>query len=149
MESKLIFHCGLYLTGVFISAIAQLMLKKSSSKKATVNIFTFMDAHMPKIADKVNNGKNTVFVMVRKYKNLLIEYLNPFTILSYVIFVVATLLTIFSYKVVPLSMAPILGASEYFFVAALSRIFMKEKINLKKLIGLGIIVVGIIVYSIE
>lgn len=149
MESKLIFHCGLYLTGVFISAIAQLMLKKSSSKKATVNIFTFMDAHMPKIADKVNNGKNTVFVMIRKYKNLLIEYLNPFTILSYVIFVVATLLTIFSYKVVPLSMAPILGASEYFFVAALSRIFMKEKINLKKLIGLGIIVVGIIVYSIE
>lgn len=149
MESKLIFHCGLYLTGVFISAIAQLMLKKSSSKKATVNIFTFMDAHMPKIADKVNNGKNTVFVMVRKYKNLLIEYLNPFTILSYVIFVVATLLTIFSYKVVPLSMAPILGASEYFFVAALSRIFMKEKINLKKLIGLGIIVVGIIIYSIE
>lgn len=149
MESKLIFHCGLYLTGVFISAIAQLMLKKSSSKKATVNIFTFMDAHMPKIADKVNNGKNTVFVMVRKYKNLLIEYLNPFTILSYVIFVVATLLTIFSYKVVPLSMAPILGASEYFFVAALSRIFMKEKINLKKLIGLGIIVVGIIVYSIK
>ena len=149
MNSKLILCCGLYLTGVFISAIAQLMLKKSSSKKATNNAFTFMDAHMPKIADKVNNGKSTIFVMIRKYKNLLIEYLNPFTILSYVIFVVATLLTIFSYKEVPLSMAPILGASEYFFVAALSRIFMKEKINLKKIIGLGIIVVGIIIYSIK
>ena len=149
MNSKLILCCGLYLTGVFISAIAQLMLKKSSSKKATNIAFTFMDAHMPKIADKVNNGKSTIFVLIRKYKNLLIEYLNPFTILSYVIFVVATLLTILSYKEVPLSMAPILGASEYFFVAALSRIFMKEKINLKKLIGLGIIVVGIIVYSIK
>ena len=149
MNSKLILCCGLYLTGVFISAIAQLMLKKSSSKIAANNAFTFIDAHMPKLADKVNNGKGTIFVMIRKYKNLLIEYLNPFTILSYVIFVVATLLTILSYKEVPLSMAPILGASEYFFVAALSRIFMKEKINLKKLIGLGIIVVGIIVYSIK
>ena len=63
MNIKLIICCGLYLTGVFISAIAQLMLKKSSSKKASLNAFTFMDAHMPKIADKVNNGKSTIFVL--------------------------------------------------------------------------------------
>lgn len=149
MDSKFIFHCALYLSGVFISAIAQLMLKKSSSKKATNNFFTFMNSHMPKLAEKYNNSKNGVCVLIRKHENLLIEYLNPFTITSYVIFVVATFLTIFSYKVVPLSMAPILGASEYFFVAALSKIFLKEKINLQKAIGLGVIVVGIIVYSIK
>ena len=46
-------------------------------------------------------------------------------------------------------MAPILGATEYFFVAALSRIFLGEKLNTKKAIGLCVIVVGIVVYSAE
>lgn len=61
----------------------------------------------------------------------------------------ATFLTIFSYKEVPLSMAPILGASEYFFVAALSRIFLGEKLSGKKAVGLCVIVIGIVVYSAE
>lgn len=142
-----IFHCSLYLSGVLISAIAQLMLKKSATKKATYNIFTFMNGHFPKLTDKLRNSKNVVWRLVKKYKSLLIEYLNPFTLTSYVIFVIATFLTIFSYKVVPLSMAPILGTSEYFFVAALSRIFLKEKINWKKALGLGVIIIGILVYS--
>lgn len=145
--SDFIFHCSLYLSGVFISAIAQLMLKKSATKKATHNIFTFMNSHFPALTEKLRNSKSKIWKLVKKYKKLLIEYLNPFTLTSYMIFVVATFLTIFSYKVVPLSMAPILGTSEYFFVAALSRIFLKEKINWKKALGLGIIVVGILVYS--
>ncbi len=149
MNNVFWFYCGLYLSGVFISAVAQMMLKKSSAKKATNNLFTFMAARMPKLTDKLRNSKNKLVVTARKHKKLLAEYLNPFTVIAYTIFIVATFLTIFSYKEVPLSMAPILGASEYFFVAALSRIFLKEKISLQKGIGLAVIVFGILVYSSE
>ena len=145
--SKIIFHYSLYLSGVLISAIAQLMLKKSASKKASVNAFTFAEKRLPRLYAKYKTGKSAVFRTVRKHERLLIEYLNPFTIASYVVFVAATLLTIFSYKVVPLSMAPILGTSEYFFVAILSRVFMKERINWKKALGLFIIVIGAVIYT--
>ncbi len=146
--NEFIFHCCLYLLGVFISALAQLMLKKSTLKKASHNIFTFVDAHYPNFALKFKNSNCKISLIIKKYKNLLIEYLNPFTILSYSIFIIATFLTIFSYKVVPLSMAPILGSSEYFFVAILSRIFLKETMNAKKIFGLFVIVFGIVIYSI-
>ncbi len=113
MKSKALFTI-IYLLGVFISAIAQVLLKKSAGKK---------------------------------YENKIKEYLNPFVIISYAIFFGATFCTIYAYKGVPLSFGPILAASEYVFVAVLSRIFLKEKINLKKFIGLSVIIAGIIVYS--
>ena len=146
--SDYIIFCGIYILGVIISAFAQLMLKKSAHKKSTNNIFTYLKKHHPNLTQKLISSKNKVLVILRHNKSLLAEYLNPYTILAYSIFIAATLLTIVSYKVVPLSVAPILGATEYFFIAILSKVFLKEKINFKKALGLLIIFVGIIVYSI-
>ena len=143
------FYVGLYLAGVFISAVAQMMLKKSSTKKAKYNIFTLMNKYMPKLSDQLRQSQNSLIIVLRNNKDLIAEYLNPFTIFAYGVFIVATLLTIFSYAEVPLSMAPILGASEYFFVAALSRAVLGEKISTQKAIGLCVIVIGILVYSAE
>ena len=143
------FYCGLYLGGVFISAIAQMMLKKSSAKKAVYNVFTLAERLFPRAYARFEDSNNKLLKLIKKFKKLISEYLNPFTMLAYFIFVVATFLTIFSYDEVPLSMAPILGATEYFFVAALGRVFLKEKITLKKGIGLAVIMLGILVYSWE
>ncbi len=104
----------IYLAGVFVSSIAQILLKKSAGKK---------------------------------YESVIKEYLNPYVIISYAIFFGATFCTIYAYKGVPLSFGPILAASQYVFIAILSKIFLKEKIGLKKFIGLSVIVAGIIVYS--
>lgn len=112
--NKIIF-VAIYVAGVFVSAIAQIILKKSAGKK---------------------------------YASKIREYLNPYVIISYAIFFGATFCTIFAYSGIPLSFGPILAASEYIFVAVLSRLILKERINLKKFIGLSIIVVGIVVYSI-
>jgi drug/metabolite transporter (DMT)-like permease len=147
--NKFWFYVGLYLTGVFISAVAQMMLKKSSSQKASCNIFTVMQKCMPNFYDRLRHSSNKLVIMVRHNKSLIAEYLNPFTIFAYCVLVVATLLTICSYTEVPLSMAPILGASEYFFVAALSRAVLGEKISPQRVIGLCVIVIGILVYSAE
>lgn len=100
--------------GVLISAVAQIILKKSAG---------------------------------RKYENKIKEYLNPYVIISYAIFFGATFCTIFAYKGISLSFGPILATSEYIFVALLSRLFLKEKIAGKKLIGLIVIIIGIVVYS--
>ena len=113
MNSKIIFSL-IYLNGVFISAIAQIILKKSAGKE---------------------------------YESKIREYLNPYVIIAYAIFFGATFCTIYAYKGVPLSFGPILAASEYVFVAVLSKLFLKENINLKKFIGLSVIIAGIIIYS--
>ncbi len=81
-------------------------------------------------------------------KNKIKEYLNAQTIIAYTIFFSATLCSVFAYKYVPLSMGPILGTSEYIFITVLSYIFLKEKVNKKKLMGLLIIICGILIYSI-
>ena len=113
MNSKIIFSL-IYLSGVFISALAQIILKKSAGKE---------------------------------YESKIREYLNPYVIIAYAIFFGATFCTIYAYKGVPLSFGPILAASEYVFVAVLSKLFLKENINLKKFIGLSVIIAGIIIYS--
>ena len=111
--NKIIFVI-IYLSGVFISAIAQIILKKSA-------------AH--------------------SYENKIKEYVNPYVIISYSIFFGATFCTIYAYTGIPLSFGPILASSEYIFVAILSKFILKENIVGKKLIGLVVIVIGIMVYS--
>ncbi|MBQ9516677.1 MAG: EamA family transporter [Eubacterium sp.] len=113
MNRRMIFAL-IYIIGVFVSAIAQVLLKKSAGKK---------------------------------YESRIREYLNPYVIISYAIFFGATFCTIYAYKEVPLSLGPILAASEYIFVAVLSKLVLKEHISIKKFIGLSVIVAGIIVYS--
>ncbi len=83
----------------------------------------------------------------KKYSSKIKEYLNLNVIISYTIFFIATLITIFAFKKVPASMGPILGATGYIFVAIFSWIFLKEKISKMKMLGLGIIVAGILIYA--
>jgi len=146
--SKFLLYCGIYLIGVFISAIAQILLKKSASRQNVQNIFTYFNRIAPKLSEKIRRRNGRILRIVRSQKGIISEYLNLPTIFAYSIFIGATFLTIYSYKVVPLSVAPILGATEYIFVAVLSRIILKEKINAKRFCGLCTIVIGIIVFSI-
>ena len=81
-------------------------------------------------------------------KSKLKEYLNFKTIFAYGIFFGATLCSVIAYKYVPLSMGPILGTTEYVFVALLSYLLLKEKIGKKKLIGLIVIIFGVLIFSI-
>lgn len=83
-----------------------------------------------------------------KKDSLLKEYLNFKTIFAYAIFFAATLCSVYAYKYLPLSLGPVLGVTEYIFVAALSFFFLKEKTNKKTLIGLLVILLGVIIYSV-
>lgn len=75
-------YAGILLTGTFISAISQVLLKKSALKK---------------------------------YDSVLREYLNPEVFFAYLLFVIATLMSIIAYKGIPLSMGPLLEATGYIY----------------------------------
>lgn len=80
-----------------------------------------------------------------EYQRVIEEYLNPRVIVAYIIFFCSSLLTIFAYKYVPLSMGPILEASGYIFVTVLGYFCLHETIGKKKALGMVCILAGIAV----
>ena len=111
---EMLIYSGIYLFGVFISSISQVMLKKASQKQ---------------------------------YESTLREYLNPLVISAYTLFFAATLMTIYSYKVIPISLGPILEATSYLYVTIFGVALFKEKLGAKKVVALVLIIAGIVVYS--
>lgn len=81
------------------------------------------------------------------YENKIREYVNLPVISAYTIFVVATFLSVFAYKVVPLSMGPILEATSYIYITIFGVTIFKEKLTKRKVAALITIIAGIIVYS--
>ena len=81
------------------------------------------------------------------YENKIREYVNLPVISAYTIFVVATFLSVFAYKVVPLSMGPILEATSYIYITVFGVTIFKEKLTKRKVVALITIIAGIIVYS--
>ena len=67
---------------------------------------------------------------------------------AYAIFFGATLCTVYAYRVIPLSMGPILESSSYVFVSVFGYLFFREKMTKKKIAGLISIICGIAIYSI-
>lgn len=105
----------LALLSVFVSAISQVILKKSAQKS---------------------------------YGSVIREYLNVPVISAYAIFFIATILTVFAYKGIPLSMGAVLEATGYIYVTYFGVKIFHERINKQKIIALVLIISGIIVYSV-
>lgn len=114
MDKKLALYAAVMLLGVFLSSIAQVMLKKSAQKK---------------------------------HHSLLREYLNVPVMAAYAIFFLATFLSIYAYKVIPLSMGPVLESTGYLYVTIFGVTIFHERLSLQKVVALGMILVGIAVYS--
>lgn len=114
MSSTVLMFAALNLLGVFVSAVSQVMLKKSAS---------------------------------REHGSLVKEYLNPLVVFAYALFVGATLLSVLSYKGIPLSMGPVLDATGYLWVTLFGVTIFHERMNAKKLLALALIVCGIVIYA--
>jgi len=107
-------YAAVYLFGVFISAVSQVLLKKEALKE---------------------------------HDNIIKEYVNPSVVFAYVLFFAATLMSIFAYKAIPLSLGPILEATSYIYVVAFGALFFKERITKKKVCALSLIIIGIVIFS--
>ena len=114
MSGTVLAFAALNLLGVLVSAVSQVMLKKSAT---------------------------------REHGSVVGEYLNPLVIFAYVLFVGATLLSVLSYRGIPLSMGPILEATGYLYVTIFGVTIFHERMNRRKLFALALIICGIVIYS--
>ncbi len=84
----------------------------------------------------------------KKYSSIIREYLNVRVIVGYGMMFISTILTIFAFKGLDYKNGPIIESLGYIFIMFLSRIFLKEKITKKKIIGNSLILLGILVFYI-
>ena len=85
---------------------------------------------------------------VEEHKSLIREYLNFKVILGYGLLVLSTILTVIALKGISYKSEPIIESIGYIFIMILSRIFLKEKITVRKVIGNALILIGILVFNI-
>ncbi len=84
----------------------------------------------------------------QQYKSWIYEYLNVRVIVAYAIFFLATLLTVYCYKVIPLSIGAMLESSGYVFVTLLGYLILKERVSKNKIIGMALVILGVIVVAV-
>ncbi|MEG0338471.1 MAG: multidrug ABC transporter [Oscillospiraceae bacterium] len=84
---------------------------------------------------------------MKHYDSVIKEYLNPLVIIAYAMFFGTTLIGVLAYKVIPLSLGPVLESTGYLYITFFGAILFKEKINAKKLIALAMIIGGILIYT--
>ncbi|MCR4657357.1 MAG: multidrug ABC transporter [Lachnospiraceae bacterium] len=83
----------------------------------------------------------------KKYDSPIKEYLNPLVVSAYTVFAAATFISVIAYRGIPLSMGPVLETTSYIYVSYFGVKIFHEKIGTKKFMALGLIITGIIVYS--
>lgn len=83
----------------------------------------------------------------KTYDSKLKEYLNPTVITAYGIFFISTLLTMYALKYVPLTMSPVIESTSYIFVPVFGVLILKEKISRRRLLGMGIMLIGILIFK--
>lgn len=83
----------------------------------------------------------------KRYDSKIREYLNPIVITAYGIFFLSTLLTMYALKFVPLTMSPVIESTSYIFVPIFGVLMLKEKISKRRLLGMGIMLIGMLVFA--
>ena len=83
----------------------------------------------------------------KTYDSKIKEYMNAPVIIAYALFFGASLLTVLAYRGVPLSMGAILEATGYVWVSLLGMLILKEKLERRKVIGLAVIILGVLIFN--
>ncbi len=86
---------------------------------------------------------------LKSHESTLREYLNPYVVTAYTIFLLSSLLTVWAYKEVPLSFGPVLEATSYLYVTVFGILIFKERLDGRKIFALALILGGIAVYAVS
>lgn len=83
-----------------------------------------------------------------EYNNVFREYLNSWVISGYILLAMSTICVIFAFKGVDFKNGPVIESLGFPLVMLLGRIFYGEKLTKNKLLGMGLIMLGVVVYYI-
>ena len=81
----------------------------------------------------------------KTYQNRIREYLNPLVIIAYAIFFVSAVGTMWSYRIVSISLGAMLETSSYVFIFLFDLLLFKEKASSRKVIAVILIIVGVVI----
>ena len=83
---------------------------------------------------------------LKTYSSFWREYLNIYVIPAYAIYFLAVFLDLIALKKVPVSFVPVAEASSYIFVLIFGKIFFKEYFSKRKIVAMGLIMTGIVIF---
>ena len=83
---------------------------------------------------------------MKQYDSFIREYLNVWVIGGYMMLFGSVLLTILGLRELDYLNAPVVESLGYVLVPCLSAFFLKEKMTVRKLVGISCIVAGMIVF---
>ena len=84
---------------------------------------------------------------MRQYKNVLLEYLNVYVIVGYLMLVASMVIAIVCYGGLGYMEVVVMEPINYILVMVFSRMFFNEKITKRKVIGAAFIIGGILVFN--
>ena len=82
----------------------------------------------------------------KKYDSFFGKFLNIKVLSAYIMMLISSFCSALALRFLELNLMPVFQATSFFWIMLLSALILKEKIERKKLIGICIIFVGIIVY---
>lgn len=85
---------------------------------------------------------------MKQYGSIIRDYLNPWVITGYALMILSTLCIIYAYRGVAYKNGAIIESLGYILVMVLSYLFFRERVGKKKLIGYGLILLGVVVFYI-
>lgn len=83
---------------------------------------------------------------MKTYASIVREYVNPFVIGGYGLLFLSMLLTIYAYSGMDYKNGPVIESFGNVIVLVLGCFFLKEKLSLRKLLGIGCIMLGMAVF---
>lgn len=84
---------------------------------------------------------------MKPHGSTLAEYTDPIVIFAYFMFGASTLLTMFAYRKVPLSLSPMFDCCSYILVIIFGVTIFKERMNRKKYLAVVLLLAGLVAYS--
>lgn len=80
-------------------------------------------------------------------KRFTAAYLNPYTFTAYSLYLLATLFTVYALKDIPLKIFYTATSLKFVLILLLSKLILCERIDKKKVIAVGLIVSGVVVFN--
>lgn len=77
------------------------------------------------------------------------QFLQPISIIAYGCMFLSTVFSVIAHKEIGVSVAPVWNASSFMMVALCSYLFLGERPSRRKLQGMAIMVVGIVIFSLN
>lgn len=84
----------------------------------------------------------------KQYSKAIYNYINPYVMGGYLLLFAITLANLYTLRYLPLYILPLIEATSFIHVAILSTCLLKEKQSKRKIIGLSLIIIGVIVATI-